>query len=52
MPPIGSRIILSMAFGPRHVRMTSATVLGQSVQEYKVRKVGMKKMANLGSCDI
>jgi len=26
MPPIGSRIIFSMDFGPRHVRMTSATV--------------------------
>jgi hypothetical protein len=26
IPPMGSRIILSMALGPRHVRMTSATV--------------------------
>ena len=26
IPPIGSRIILSMAFGPRHVLITSATV--------------------------
>lgn len=27
MPPIGSRIILSIALGPRHVRITSDTVL-------------------------
>lgn len=27
IPPIGSRIILSIAFGPRQVRMTSETVL-------------------------
>ena len=27
IPPIGSRIIFSMAFGPRHVLITSATVL-------------------------
>lgn len=26
MPPIGSSIIFSMAFGPKHVRITSATV--------------------------
>ena len=26
IPPIGSKIILSIALGPRHVRMTSATV--------------------------
>jgi hypothetical protein len=26
MPPIGSKIIFNMAFGPKHVRMTSATV--------------------------
>jgi hypothetical protein len=26
IPPIGSRIIFSMDLGPRHVRMTSATV--------------------------
>ena len=26
MPPMGSRIILSMALGPKHVRITSATV--------------------------
>ena len=26
MPPMGSRIIFSMALGPRHVRITSATV--------------------------
>jgi hypothetical protein len=26
MPPIGSRIIFSMALGPKHVLITSATV--------------------------
>jgi hypothetical protein len=26
IPPIGSRIIFNMALGPRHVRITSATV--------------------------
>ena len=26
IPPIGSRIIFSIALGPKHVRMTSATV--------------------------
>lgn len=30
MPPMGSRTILSMALGPRHVLMTSATVCRQS----------------------
>ena len=26
MPPMGSKIIFSIAFGPRHVLITSATV--------------------------
>ena len=38
IPPIGSKIILSMAFGPRHVRMTSATVYHseESVTDIKI----------------
>lgn len=33
MPPIGSRIIFSMAFGPKHVRMTSATVYNKHIPD-------------------
>lgn len=34
IPPIGSRIILSMALGPKQVRMTSATVCMESESIY------------------
>lgn len=33
IPPIGSKIILSMALGPRHVRMTSATICEAKFQK-------------------
>ena len=36
IPPIGSRIIFSMAFGPRHVLITSATVYASRC-EWKTR---------------
>lgn len=51
MPPIGSRIILSIAFGPKHVLMTSATVLNHYINTYYPCST-QEKMANLGGRDI
>jgi hypothetical protein len=51
MPPIGSKIILSMAFGPRHVRITSATVYSQRLTPKSMtQKKGI--VTDLGSRDI
>ena len=39
IPPIGSRIIFNMDLGPRHVRMTSATVhtVTQKIKKHSIR---------------
>ena len=38
MPPIGSRIILSIALGPRHVFITSATVFQDVINAVDLAK--------------